>query len=207
MMASSLPRPLATSADTRSGRRREPLGAALLDLGVGQQPLVVPEPARIVVQHDAERRHLLLDLQELVDLLLVLGQRETRAGMLDDIGKLVGHRILVDRHRHAAQRLRRAHRPVEPRPVVADHDQPVATAEIRDRPGPPPARRPAGRHGPSRRSARCRIPFRGRPAGRGPVRARANRSLGNVSRASVARIGRSRRHPLTPRPLDPPFVC
>ncbi len=110
-------------------RRQQQRGAALLHRGVGQQPLVVPEPARIVVQHDAERRHLLLDLQELVDLLLVLGQRETRAGMLDDIGELVGHRILIDRHRHAAQRLRRAHRPIESRPVVADHDQPIATPE------------------------------------------------------------------------------
>ena len=74
-------------------------------------------------------RHLLLDLQQLVDLLLVLGEREARAGMLDDVGELLGDRILVDRHRHAAQRLRGAHRPVEQRAVVADHDQPIAAAE------------------------------------------------------------------------------
>jgi hypothetical protein len=91
----------------------------------------VPQPARIVVEHDGERRHLLLDLQELVDLFLVLGQRETRTGMLDDIGELFRHRILVDRHRHAAQRLGGAHRPVESRPVVADHDQPVAAAKAK----------------------------------------------------------------------------
>ena len=111
------------------GRRLEPLGAALLHLGDGQQPFVVPHPARVLVHHDFEGRHLLLDLQELVDLLLVLGEREARAGMLDDVGELLGDRILVDRHRHAAQRLRGAHRPVEQRAVVADHDQPIAAAE------------------------------------------------------------------------------
>ena len=95
----------------------------------GQQPFVVPHPARVLVHHDFEGRHLLLDLQELVDLLLVLGQRKARAGMLDDVGKLLGDRILVDRHRHAAQRLRGAHRPVEQRAIVADHDQPIAAAE------------------------------------------------------------------------------
>ena len=111
------------------GRRLEPLGAALLHLFHGQQPFVVPHPARVLVHHDFERRHLLLDLQELVDLLLVLGERKARAGMLDDVGELLGDRILVDRHRHAAQRLRGAHRPVEQRAVVADHDQPIAAAE------------------------------------------------------------------------------
>jgi hypothetical protein len=110
-------------------RRRQHLGAALQHPIVGQQALVISEPARVVVDDDAERRHLLPDLEELVDLLLVLGQGEPRAGMLDDVGELVGHRILVDRHRHAAQRLRRAHRPIEPGPVVADHDQPVAAPE------------------------------------------------------------------------------
>ena len=111
------------------GRRLEPLGATLLHLLDRQQALVVPQPARVLVHHDFERRHLLLDLEKLVDLFLVLGQGEARAGMLDDIGELVGHRVLVDRHRHPAQRLRRAHRPVEHRAVVADHDQPIAAAE------------------------------------------------------------------------------
>ena len=110
-------------------RRCQQLGAALLHRVVGQQALVISQAARVVVDDDGERRHPLPDLEELVDLLLVLGQGETRTGMLDDVGKLVGHRILVDRHRHAAQRLRRAHRPIEPGPVVADHDQPVAAPE------------------------------------------------------------------------------
>jgi hypothetical protein len=40
-----------------------------------------------------------------------------------------GHRILVHRHRHAAQHLRRAHRPVQARAVVADDGQVVAALE------------------------------------------------------------------------------
>ena len=113
----------------RVRRRRQQAGAAFLHLGVGRQPLVVPHPARVDIHHDAKRGHLLLDREQLVDLLLVLGQGKARAAMLDDVGQLLGDRVLVDRHRHAAQRLRRAHRPVEPGPVVADHDQPVAAAE------------------------------------------------------------------------------
>jgi len=49
--------------------------------------------------------------------------------MVEHKGHLVGDRILVDRHRHAAQRLRRRNRPIEPRPVVADDRELVAAPE------------------------------------------------------------------------------
>ena len=180
-------------------RRRQERGAALLQRGVGHQALVVAEPARIVVDDDAKRRHLLLDLQQLVDLLLVFGQRETRAGMLDDVGELLGHRILIDRHRHAAQRLGRTHRPIEPGPVVADHDQPVATPEselgqARRQPADLP-----GDVGPV-----VGLPDAvfllavGRPVGMGPGTLRQKLGKG-VPRVGSG-VGRPRRHPLPRAP-------
>ena len=205
-MASSEPRPWATSAETRSGVVFEPLGAALLHLGDGQQPFVVPHPARVLVHHDFERRHLLLDFQELVDLLLVLGEREARAGMLDDIGELVGDRILVDRHRHAAQRLRGAHRPVEQRAIVADHDQPIAAAEA-----------VIGQaRGEQADLGRDMAPAMALPdavflfaIGR-PVGARAGalgQQLGKRVPSVGRGIGRSRRHPLLSLPGNALFDC
>jgi hypothetical protein len=47
----------------------------------------------------------------------------------EDEGHFAGDRILVQGHRHAAQHLRRAHRPVQARPVVADDRQVVAALE------------------------------------------------------------------------------
>ena len=67
--------------------------------------------------------------QELVDLLLILDDGEPRLGVLDDVLHLALDRILIDRHRDAAQRLRGHHRPVELRPVVADDRDPIAARE------------------------------------------------------------------------------
>ena len=66
------------------------------------------QPARVGEDHRLEPRAALLDRDQLVDLLLVLGDREPHLGVVEDIGHLVGDRVLVDRHRHAAQRLGRA---------------------------------------------------------------------------------------------------
>jgi hypothetical protein len=46
-----------------------------------------------------------------------------------DEGHFAGHGILIKGHRHAAEHLRRAHRPIKPRPVVADDRQVVAALE------------------------------------------------------------------------------
>ena len=81
---------------------------------------VVTKPARVVEDDVLERGAAIADLEELVDLLLVLDDREMHLGVVQHIDHLRRDRILVERHRHAAQRLRGGHRPVEPRPVVAD---------------------------------------------------------------------------------------
>ena len=97
----------------------------------------MPHAARVGEDDRFEQRAALFDLGKLVDLLLVFGHRETHLGMAEHKGHLFGDRILVDRHRHAAQRLRRGDRPIEPRPVVADNRELVAAPE-------PAGREPAG---------------------------------------------------------------
>ena len=85
-------------------------------------------------------------------------------GMREHVGHLVGDRVGVDRHRHGAEPLRRRHRPIEPRPVVADDRDLVAAPEpelLRARP-----RRRARSRAPRPRSrtARCRDPCGGTPS-------------------------------------------
>ena len=72
---------------------------------------------------------------DLVDLLLVLHDREADPGMVEHIGHLVGHRVGIDRHRDGAERLRRGKGPVEPRPVGADDGDLVAARQA-ERPQP-----------------------------------------------------------------------
>ena len=69
--------------------------------------------------------------QNLVDLLLVLGDDHRHLGVVEHVGKLAGNRVLVERHGHAAQRLRRELCPVEAGAVVAEHGQLVAALEAR----------------------------------------------------------------------------
>ena len=107
------------------------------------------------------RQHILLDLQQLVDLLLVLGEGEACAGVLDDIGKFLGHRVLVDRDRRT-QRLRRASTS-RAWAVVAHHDQPVAAAQAELGQARGQAADLVGDLSPAMRSARCRTPFPGKP--------------------------------------------
>ncbi len=82
--------------------------------------IVVAHAARIVVDDGLQLRAAILDLQQLVHLLLVLGDGKARLGMVHDELKLLGHRILIHGHGDAAERLHRAHGAVEPRAVVAD---------------------------------------------------------------------------------------
>ena len=100
-----------------SAARRRGAGAAALrlDVGVAVQPgvVVVPQAARVEVDDLLERRQPAGDLEHLVDLLLVAGDHEARAAMLEHEGHLLGDRVLVERHRHRAADLRRDHRPVE----------------------------------------------------------------------------------------------
>ena len=82
---------------------------------------------------DFEQRAPLLDRDKLVDLFLVLGNRETHLRVIEHKGHLFGDRILVDRDRYTAQRLRRGNRPIERRPVVADDRELVAAPETAGR--------------------------------------------------------------------------
>ena len=56
-----------------------------------------------------ELRTLVAYFQELVDLLLIFDYGVTYARVLQHEAQFLGHRVLVHGHRHAAERLRRAH--------------------------------------------------------------------------------------------------
>ena len=105
--------------------------AALLQLGQRQQARlgIRAQAAGVVVDHVLQARTLGLDVQELVDLLLVFHHGEPRLRVIDDVGQLFLDRVLVERHRNAAQRLGGGDRPVELRSVVADDGRLVAARE------------------------------------------------------------------------------
>jgi len=90
---------------------------------------VVAQAARVVIPDAAQLRALRADLQQLVDLFLVLGDGERHLGVVDREDELRGDRVLVQRHGHSAERLRRQHRRVEPRAVLADDDQVLAAPQ------------------------------------------------------------------------------
>jgi len=91
--------------------------------------VVVPHPAPVRKDNLFDAWTALLYRQKLVDLFLVLGDREAHLGVIEDEGHLLGDRILVDRHRHTAQSLGRGDCPIESRPVVADDRELVAAAK------------------------------------------------------------------------------
>jgi hypothetical protein len=122
-----------------------------------RQPFVVAQSARIVEVDVHESRHLGLRFEHLVDLLLVLDDRVGDRRVVQNERELRRRRILVHRHRHAAERLRGGHRPIEPRPVVADdrevhaareavrgepaRERPDLAGDLAPRPGLPDAQR------------------------------------------------------------------
>ena len=81
-----------------------------------------------------------LDADQLVDLLLILRHRKAGLRVIEDEHHLLGHGVLVDRHRHGAEALGCQHRPVELWPVVADDGDLVAAlhAERREAAGDGP---------------------------------------------------------------------
>jgi len=88
--------------------------------------VVMAQAARVVEPDVLQQRALLADLEQLVDLLLVLDHRMRDLGVVERKGEFGRYRILVERHRNRAQRLRCQHAGVEPRPVLADHHQVLA---------------------------------------------------------------------------------
>jgi len=78
-----------------------------------------------------ELRQAVGDRHHLVDLLLIFHHRDRRLRMGEHVGHLVGDAVGVDRHRHGAERLAGAHRPIKPRPVGADDREGVAALEAK----------------------------------------------------------------------------
>ena len=134
--------------------------------------VVILQAARLVVDDLRQLRQPVGDGDDLVDLLLILGDRELHFGMGEHIGHLVGDRVGIDRHRHGAERLAGAERPIEPRPIAADDGELVAA---RDAELGKPDREGANllehlRPGPGPPDAEVLVPHRRPPAdGRGIV--------------------------------------
>jgi hypothetical protein len=105
--------------------RRAPLGLHILD-PVEAGMVVFPHPPLVDIEDLVDVAHPVLDLEHLVHLLLVAADHEARAAVVKDIGHLLGHRVLVERHGDRARRLRRHHRPVKLRPVAPDDGDIVA---------------------------------------------------------------------------------
>ena len=108
--------------------------------------------------------------------------------MRQHVGHLVGDRVGIDRHRHGAERLAGAHRPIEPRPIAADDGEFVAALE------PELGKADARRRGPPRasaprsRSARCRDPYGAWRDATPSAAALWRRSLGSVSKLRIKRL-------------------
>ncbi len=113
----------------KAGMRPVVFAAAFDEPLVARHAFVVVQPPRVVVVDVAERGHAGRRLQQLVDLLLVLDERVVDFRVVQHEDELGGRRVLVHRHRNAAERLRGDHRPVEPRPVVADDREMHAAPE------------------------------------------------------------------------------
>ena len=111
--------------------------------------IVVAHPARVVVDDVFEPGRLIPDFQQLVDLFLILHRREAHGGILEDEQHFRRHRILIERHRHASQALRRAHHHVQMRAVVADDGEVVAALETQRRQAARQGTHPFGDLGPS----------------------------------------------------------
>ena len=105
--------------------------AALLELGQRHEAglAVAPHAAGVVVDDVFQTRTLGPHVEQLVDLLLVLGDREADLGMIDDVRQLLLDRVLVERDRHPSESLDGEHGPVELGSVVADDGRLVATRE------------------------------------------------------------------------------
>ena len=110
---------------------RQSLAAIGNDVIDRMQPgvIVVAQAAQLVIDHGLELRQPLRHRQYLVDLLLVLDRGEAHFRMGEHVTELVRHRVGIDRHRDDAERLRRHHRRVEPRPVGADDRHGVAALQ------------------------------------------------------------------------------
>jgi len=90
---------------------------------------VVTEPLGVLVDHPLDLLETPLEIQDLVDLLLVLGEDDLRVGVIDDVLDLPGDGVLVDGHGDSAHRLGGHHGGVHLRTVVAQKGQLVVATE------------------------------------------------------------------------------
>jgi hypothetical protein len=111
-------------------------GPALLDqridacqAGLG----VVAQAARLVVPDVGQMRTAIADLDQLVHLLLVFDDRKRHFRVGDRKHELGRYRVLVQRHRHRAQRLRSEHRGIQAPTVFADHHHMLAALQAGSR--------------------------------------------------------------------------
>ena len=70
-----------------------------------------------------------LDREQFVNLLLIFDHGKARLGMVEDVVHLFGDSILIKRHRNPTHRLNRGNRPIQMRPVIANHSDLIATSE------------------------------------------------------------------------------
>ena len=90
--------------------------------------VVSSQAALFVIENMREVRQLCTNRQNLVDLLLVLHQRDLHVGVFEDVGHLLGDSVGIDRHRHGPQPLRGTDAPIERGAVGADDRHFVADA-------------------------------------------------------------------------------
>ena len=102
--------------------------ALVLNMAIFMERMVIvfPHAARIDVDHVLELVQVLLNLDDLVDLLLVLDDREARAAMTKDVFHLFRRAVVIDRDRDRAHGLGRDHREIEMRAVAPDDGDEIA---------------------------------------------------------------------------------
>ena len=87
------------------------------------------QSTRIVVDNALDRRALLTQIEDLVDLLLVFGKRETRACFVNEVADFIEGCIRERRHCVSMDSAGSQHSGVKSRPVVAQHQHDVACFE------------------------------------------------------------------------------
>ena len=94
---------------------------------------IVTQSASVVVNDVREARHGFPDFEQLVDLFLILNDREIDAGVFQHIGHIGRRGVLIQGNSDATQTLSSGHRPVQTRTVVANYREIHAAFETQRR--------------------------------------------------------------------------